>query len=98
MAITRRLFLRAGALLGLASAAPFTASVAFGQKAGNAAKAGLGDSSSSIFINTEILSYITPSVFEEQIGASFLMRTDALHAQELKLEEVKVKTHLPRKA
>jgi hypothetical protein len=44
------------------------------------------------------LSYIEPSVFEEQIGANFLMRTDALHGQELTLEQVKVKTYLPRKA
>jgi uncharacterized protein DUF6916 len=98
MAITRRLFLRAGALIGIASAAPLTASAAFGQKVGKAAEAGPGDSTDSIFINTGILSYIEPSVFEEQIGAIFLMRTDALHGQELKLEEVKVKTHLSRKA
>ena len=95
MAITRRLFLRVGTLSGLTAAIPLTAYQAFGQKVG-APEVVPEDSGNSTFINTEILGYITASVFDEYIGTSFQVRKDAVNTERLVLEQVKVRENSER--
>lgn len=93
MGITRRLFLRAGTIVGIAAVTPFAGNKAFGQKIGSPQT---GNSKDSTFINTDILSFVEASDFEEQVGASFLVRTDALNTQTLELVQVKVKRDTER--
>jgi len=72
------------------AAVPLTTYQTFGQKIGTPGNEP-GDSKNSTFINTEILSFITASVFDEYIGTSFQVRTDALNTQKLELVQVKVR-------
>ncbi|HKP86852.1 MAG TPA: hypothetical protein VJZ26_12185 [Blastocatellia bacterium] len=88
--------MRSGVITGLTAAVPLTASKAFGQKVGGPSKGGPGDAGDSTFINTDILSYITPSVFEDHIGTSFLMRADALDTQSFELAQVRVRENSER--
>ena len=92
MGITRRVFLRAGALSGITAAVPLTAYNAFGQVLGGAQKGKSEDDKNSLFDNTEILSVIVPSVFEDYVGTTFLIRTDALTTHKLELVQVKERT------
>ena len=86
MTLTRRFFLRTGIIAGITTVAPFASGNAFGQKVGD----GKSESSKAPFINTDLLSYITASTFEEYINTSFSIRTDALTEHTVKLVEVKV--------
>ena len=92
MAITRRVFLRTGALTGVTAAVPFAAGNAFGQKVVGSPS----DSKTSPFINTDILSFITASVFEGYLNTNFLMHTDAFNTQTLELVEVKIREESER--
>lgn len=85
MTLTRRVFLRAGIVASITSAAPFASGNAFGQKVSND-KSGSGNSP---FINTDLLNYITASTFEEYINTSFTIRTDALTEEKVELIQVK---------
>src|ERR1044072_8078313 len=91
MGITRRVFLRTGALTGVTAAVPFSAGNAFGQKVVGEPNGSPSDSKNSPFINTEILSFITASVFEGHLNTNFLMHTDAFDAQTLELVQVKIR-------
>ena len=73
MTLTRRVFLKTGIVAGI-TVVPFASGSAFGQRVGD----GKSESSKATFINTDLLSYITASTFEEYINTSFSIRTDAL--------------------
>ena len=85
MTLTRRVFLRTGIIAGI-TATPFVAVNAFGQNVGG----GKSESGKSTFINTDLLSYITASTFEEYINTSFLIRTEELAEHKVELVQVKV--------
>jgi hypothetical protein len=85
MTMTRRGFLSTGIIAGITTAAPFASGNAFGQKIGG----GQSGSANSPFINTDLLKYITASTFEEYLNTSFLIRTDALSAQNVELIQVR---------
>jgi hypothetical protein len=85
MTLTRRVFLRTGIVVGI-TVVPFASGSAFGQRVGD----GKSESSKATFINTDLLSYITASTFEEYINTSFTIRTDALVEHKVELVQVRV--------